>query len=383
LLPINAVTARPEPKVAGYVPATTSGVTHAAGDGIGSVEIQVVNPALVPDGHLFKLEFLASPDSVHAESYALVDSTEHEVLFRSGGDFEGLGIGPTAAGLLPIVRTQATVQIDSARTGFASGSPTAHRLLVTYQPSLPINTRGIGFPNDITITFDDVVRDTSIALGNLRVPRPAKYTLVGHAPAGDLQLDFRFNDIDLDGTLSTTAEYFDAAAYDSIGGTARATWRFQIDPASVPTGSPVQPLRLGDVFELRLTKPFGTPDLFVFTTNGERIDPVQAQQQFAAQPYVVPNPYVGSASFEPQHFAISGRGERRMEFRNVPLNSTVKIYTVRGELVQTLRQDGSMSGFVAWNLRTKDNLDVAPGLYIFQVDGGAVGTSVGKFAIIK
>jgi hypothetical protein len=42
-----------------------------------------------------------------------------------------------------------------------------------------------------------------------------------------------------------------------------------------------------------------------------------------------------------------------------------------------------IDGYVAWDLRTKDNLDVAPGLYIYQVDGGSAGTSIGKFAIIK
>ncbi len=56
---------------------------------------------------------------------------------------------------------------------------------------------------------------------------------------------------------------------------------------------------------------------------------------------------------------------------------------MRGELVRTLYQDGSNNGYVPWDLRTKDNLDVAPGLYIFHVDGGAAGTYIGKFAIIK
>jgi hypothetical protein len=365
------------------VGASANPTTHVRGNGRGTVDVRVVNSDLVPEGHIFKVEFRASRDSVHAQSYALVDSTTGEVLFSTGRDFNAQGIGPSGAGLLPLVQTQATVEIDTARTGFTPASPTDYRLQVSYLPSAPINQRGIGFPEDITIFFDDAVRDTSIILGNLRVPRPAKYRLFAHTAAGDLQLDFRFNDLDGDGTLSTLAEYFDAAAYDSVGGTARATWRFQLDPASVPTGQPIVPLRLGDVFELKLTKPFGVEDVFVFTANGQRIDPVKAESDFAAAPYVVPNPYIGSASFEPQRFAIAGRGERRIEFRNIPLNATLKIYTVRGELVQTLKHDGSTAGFIPWNLRTKDNLDVAPGLYIFQVDGGKVGTSIGKFAIVK
>jgi hypothetical protein len=97
----------------------------------------------------------------------------------------------------------------------------------------------------------------------------------------------------------------------------------------------------------------------------------------------VPNPYVGSASFEPARFAVSGRGERRIEFRAIPINSTIRIYTVRGDLVQTLKQDGSNAGYVPWNLRSKDNLDVAPGLYIFHVDAPGVGSAKGKFALLK
>jgi len=97
----------------------------------------------------------------------------------------------------------------------------------------------------------------------------------------------------------------------------------------------------------------------------------------------VPNPYVGSASFEPERYAVSGRGERRIEFRALPQNCTIRIYTVRGELVQTLQHDGGAGGYVAWDLRTKDNLDVAPGLYLFHVDADKLGHKIGKFAIIK
>jgi hypothetical protein len=38
---------------------------------------------------------------------------------------------------------------------------------------------------------------------------------------------------------------------------------------------------------------------------------------------------------------------------------------------------------VPWDLRSKDNLEVAPGLYVYHVDAGSLGEFVGKFAIIK
>ena len=138
----------------------------------------------------------------------------------------------------------------------------------------------------------------------------------------------------------------------------------------------------GDTFTGRVTLPLTPNDLFVFSTSGERLDP-SAAAAVPNSPYVVPNPYVGAASFEPQRFATSGRGERRIEFRAVPQGAVIRIYTVRGELVQTLRHDGSLEGFVAWDLRTKDNLEIAPGLYVFQVEAPDSDPAIGKFAVIK
>ncbi len=384
ITPLNAVAVRPEPKIAGYVPATVATAAHVAGDGIGTVGVSVVNSSLVLDGHLMKLAFLGSPDSVHAAAYTLTDSTTSKLLFRTGADFDAQGVGAVGGGLLPLVRTAKTVEIDAAGTGFARGSGTNIRLLVEYLPVAPINARRPGFPEDVTITFDDVVRDTSLANFPLRA-NPTKFIAFAHTPSGDLQLDLRYSTpLVSTGTLSTLTEYFDLVTYlPSEPGVVKATWRLKIDPTSVASGQAIIAPRRGDVFELRLRQPFGTDDVFVFEAHGEKVDAELAAAQFAAKPYVVPNPYVGSASFEPARFAVSGRGERRMEFRNIPLNASLRIFTVRGELVQTLRQDGSTSGAIPWNLRTKDNLDVAPGLYIFQVDGFALGASIGKFAILK
>ena len=122
--------------------------------------------------------------------------------------------------------------------------------------------------------------------------------------------------------------------------------------------------------------------MFQFTTTGERAG-TAASAGAGGEPYVVPNPYLGAASFEPALLNIRGRGERRVEFRNIPQAATIRVYTVRGDLVRTLRQDGSLAGFVAWDLRTKDNLDVAPGLYIFHVESNGFPSTTGKFAVVK
>jgi len=137
------------------------------------------------------------------------------------------------------------------------------------------------------------------------------------------------------------------------------------------------------MYDARLSIPVGYNDVYSFTVSGQTVNRSLARTLANNKPYVVPNPYAGAASFEPERFATTGRGDRRLEFRNIPLNGTIRIYTVRGDLVQTLHQDGTVAGYVAWDLRTKDNLDVAPGLYVYEVEAPNMNSFVGKFAIIK
>ncbi len=398
ILPKNVVSVRPNPKVLGFVPASASAAKHTAGSGIGSVEVKVVNSNLVPDNHVFNVKFrTTSPDSVRAFFYDLIDSTTGEVIFTNGYDLDGKGIGQTGAGLLPIVTTPSTILIDSARTGFTATSSTNTKLKAIFQDAIDetrpdraqfrngrmINFKRNGFPTDITITFSDVPVDTSINFGIGRGARPAKFRVVAHTPNGDIRLKFGMADLDRDGTLSRPDDYI-AIITDIPGVTPieQETWRVQLDTTGQSQRGPIVPPKQGDVYKLVLQHPLGPNDVFSFRTTGQRVDAANAKNA-KQEPYVVPNPYVGSASFEAERFAISGRGERRLEFRGLPANCTIRIYTVRGELVQTLHHDGSNDGYVAWDLRTKDNLDIAPGLYIFHIEGNNAGTHIGKFAVIK
>jgi hypothetical protein len=381
ILPTNVVEARPNPRVGGYTPASATPAVHVAGTGIGTVGVKVVNSNLITKPGVYKIGFTTpSPESLRATRYYLADSTTGEVLFANGTDFNGKGIGPVGRGLLPIVNAPLIeVAVDSARTGWDPGANTTEKLKATYQPVLPLNQGRPGFPDDITITFDDVVRDTGLALFPFPA-RPAKFKIVAHTASGDLPLDFRFGDnVPRDSTLSLAGEFIDIVTYTPAQpATPQVTWRIELDGAP----GAVKP-RLGDVWELRLKHPLGAGDVFTFSTSGSRVDPSRAQAEAKQEPYVVPNPYIGSASFEPAPFGVSGRGDRRIEFRAVPLNCTIRIYTVHGDLVRTLRQNGSNEGFVAWDVRTKDNLDLAPGLYIFQVEAPGTPTHTGKFAVIK
>ncbi len=382
-LPKNVVAVRPNPRVLGYQPAGTSAITKISGTGIGTVSVKVLSSSLVPADHIMKITFNTSPDSVHPLSYNLIDSTDGDkVIFSTGNDFDALGNGISGLGIQPVVKTLQTYQVDTAHTGFAFGSPTNAQLDIGYMGTWPVNFKRTGFPNSFTITFADSTIDTTYSEHWYDPIIPVKFTIIAHTENGDKKLKFTFFDSNNDSTLSysSNAEEIDIlTGDDSVAADQRLTWRVRLKNATASTKTPGK----GDVYEFKTILPFSWNDVFVFKSSALLVDPNSAKQQFKQGPYVVPNPYVGAASFEPAPFEVQGRGDRRMEFRNLPRSCVIRIYTVRGDLVRTLTHDGSVEGFVAWDLRTKDNLDVAPGLYIYQVDGGTAGTSIGKFAIIK
>jgi len=384
ILPQNAVEVRPNPKVLGYAGATTSSLFHLSGIGTGTIETKVVNSDLVPDNHTFNLVFKTDASvNIRADFYELIDSTTGKILISKGTILDGKETGQVGGGILPVINTPQTVLFNNALSGFSPQSQSNTRLKLTYQEVLPINQFRPGFPDNLTITFSSVPLDTSLpAVG--RPAKPVRFRVVANTDSGAYRLKTQFRDLDNDSTLSRPDEFFDIVTYlPSAPSTPRATWRVELDTTDQYVRGAIVPPTQGDVFEAIIDKPFGAGDNFTFITTGYSVNVEKAKQEFTFRPYVVPNPYVGSASFEPERFAVAGRGERRIEFRGLPANAIIRIYTVRGELVQTLHHDGSIDGFVAWNLRTKDNLEIAPGLYIYHVDSNEFGSSIGKFAVIK
>ena len=99
----------------------------------------------------------------------------------------------------------------------------------------------------------------------------------------------------------------------------------------------------------------------------------------------MPNPYIAATKFEtPLSPGItSGRGDRKIEFQNLPSDATIKIFTARGQHVKTLYHSGDIhTGTVSWNLKTKENLDIAYGVYFYVIESD-VGIKQGKIGIIK
>ena len=163
---------------------------------------------------------------------------------------------------------------------------------------------------------------------------------------------------------------------EEIDGRITFTWEVNLDDVGETPGG-------GDVAFIRTLKPFDGSDVFRFRTTAASAEAALTADALT-DIYVVPNPYVATSVFEPRNpIARTERGERRLYFANVPRTCTIRIYTLAGELVETLHHDSALDdGKVFWDLRTKDNMNLAYGLYLFHVDSPE-GTFIGKFAVIK
>ncbi len=104
--------------------------------------------------------------------------------------------------------------------------------------------------------------------------------------------------------------------------------------------------------------------------------------------YVVPNPATASSmepwTLKPNQDDPTGI---KVEFRNLPkCRSTVRIYSIAGDLVEILYHDGSDGhGTLPWDLVSRNGQDVTSGVYLFSVepDDGDFQRSIGKFVVIR
>ena len=118
----------------------------------------------------------------------------------------------------------------------------------------------------------------------------------------------------------------------------------------------------------------------------------------SAEVGVYPNPYRVNAAWD----GASSRA-RRLNFYNLPARSTIRIYTMNGEIIKTLEHDESTyqgdirwystfsgenrriaGGEHSWDVLSESSLDISSGLYFYTVEDLESGeTQQGKFVIIK
>lgn len=137
----------------------------------------------------------------------------------------------------------------------------------------------------------------------------------------------------------------------------------------------------GDVFLFFSTKPFESGDMYEFTTKAAEFDKTIATNALD-DVIVVPDPYIAFSDAELAGIRTGQRDDRRIEFRNLPYECTIRIYTAVGELVDTIEKNDSNS-YVAWDLLSFEAQEIAYGVYIYHIDAPGIGTKVGRFGVIK
>ncbi len=247
--------------------------------------------------------------------------------------------------------------------------------------SLPggIKLKPVYFPSNYELRISDHVVDTTSALYSTIIPpTPRKFSI--YNTTGGYKVEYFHGDMDGD-MLPSVNERVAFFEKDPEGQFTIYTWQFTLTPPD--SGQPYQFVG-GEVLDLKSKFPFNKFDKFTFRTEMPEVVASEAKNSLD-EIRVVPNPYIVSHEFEPPlpPSVTSGRGERRIYFTHLPQNAKIYIFTARGEHVATLEGDNSLfNGTITWDLKTKENLDIAYGVYFYVVDSPA-GKKRGKFAVIK
>lgn len=405
---INTVVVTPEPPAAGYkAPEVYGDIEHINGPGTGKIEVEIINPLEVKDKR-YRVSFgdikTIVDTSIHIDT-TVVDSivqgdtiivvrqidTTVTVEKTKAGTFSVYDVdcdtfllvdnlyrrenpqSPVFDGVRLTIDNDWDVIYDGVRSGWIGGFTNYNFECRLYPQG------GIAYPADYKFIFADsgVAIDTSTQFGNFN-PIPVNFYILNITDS--TKVDFAFRDFDKN--FIATDRDFAIILEKDTNGVLYPTWvvRFlvSLDPLSKP-----YPPRLGDTLLIHTTKPFRKGDVFEFQTKGAYIDKVLAKAQLDSIA-VVPNPYVVAASWEPSNPYLTGRGERKIEFIHLPQKCTIRIYTIRGELVRTIEHDAPINdGAESWNLISKDGMDIAPGIYFYHVEAPGIGEKVGKFAVIK
>lgn len=141
-----------------------------------------------------------------------------------------------------------------------------------------------------------------------------------------------------------------------------------------------------DVFTIPVrVYPYSAEDKFTFKTKKDGVLSEEEMRNIWEKVNVFPNPLFGynpATSYEANNFS----DEPFVTFSNLPPEEiTIKIYTISGELVRTLREtekSSPSSPFLRWDLKNDSGLRVASGMYLAIVSSPKFGDKVLKLAII-
>ena len=394
---VNTAVATPRSPSAGFILPEISGDINYSGPGTGVISVDILFNELVKDNNTYELKF--TNESAHFNgtrpSFTLTDKTSNSIIQSEIGiNVDGQEVDLFDGLAVQIFNDSSITLVDSATKWL--GNPNTNFLVTVKKPHNEefvsklfneTNGKSIPYPADYEILFDDVDIDTSHEWGIGRLPMPLpfkiwnateekweKIGIVETVKKGKINRKW-----DWDETVVIMGG--DSAHLGPRSQQGNAHWVIRFFEPEDTSIAPILP-GAGDVYQIKTKKPFRTGETVEFTVNAGKFSSDQTKFDMN-RIAVVPNPYVGTSIFEPPNIYKSGRGERRVWFIHLPAECTIRIYSVRGFLIETLYHNGtSDDGEENWDLTSKDGMNVAYGIYIYHIES-SLGEKIGKFALIK
>lgn len=390
----------PEAPVAGYENANFKNVNHSKGSSTGKVFFEIIDQTKIKDNHKYSLTFADTvisggdnaPDTFRTKNYTLKDITDSQNIITLINKNSNLEIGaeqPLIDGFRIRLFNETTFGVNKSLSRWSSDAIYPY----LFEQWIGGFTRGLQKPSDYKIIFGNIGIDTSKSLSiysdlfSQDPPLPSKpvnFKVINSSE--NKKIDFAFWEFDLQGgegalTGNNTEQdiivFFEKNTKDSLV----STWKVALNINSNITGKRFP--TIGDTLTVVLSKIFSKDDVFEFSTVAQKENKDLAKSEMN-KIKVVPNPYISASTWEERNPFNTGRGPRTIHFTHLPKECTIRIYTINGELVNTINHNSSLlDGTAEWNLLTRDNLSASYGIYIYHIDAPEIGEKIGKFAIIK
>jgi len=128
---------------------------------------------------------------------------------------------------------------------------------------------------------------------------------------------------------------------------------------------------------------------FTYTSPGTFSQSAADRAQHGNNIFVYPNPATREALLEFQQFSPADDDPTgvRVRFANLPAaRNTIKIFTLAGDLVETIAHDGTGGyGEASWNLISRNGQEIVSGIYLYVVQSDDAGFEdfIGKFVVVR
>ncbi|NNE68877.1 MAG: hypothetical protein HKN29_00785, partial [Rhodothermales bacterium] len=394
----NAAVIVPRSKPAGFVSGAANEDLSAVTEGIGSgsVTVNIVVDDLVKPDNPYQIRFFSEDagdvgtDLYSTTAFEIIDKATNDVLLAKT---ELIPITPMVDGFVIEIEnfevSRGFLEYETERTGYVSNPGSANELYGLDPSAL----------DGVDSNWNALVQEDS---SGIYVQSPWDYELRWVNPSDSTYRPPRFGisflreEVPIFAYNATSGEQialfiddrngtraFDAGDDIILAEPEGRAWKFRHRVRfSVPSGQESNPPDAGDVLRISVKREFFEGDMFQFTLRAATIDTELGLEELE-DIAVVPNPYVGASEYEPRS-QITGRGERRVRFINLPQQATITIFNLRGEKIRTLRHDGvGSNGSMFYDLQTEGGQDLAYGVYIYHVEADGIGEHIGKFAVVK